>query len=207
MISIGPVDMTELREDYPIRFYGATRTEPGKAVNDDAFACLGNRAILLDGAGNAQGAAKCCVDFLIVQLEERPNMPLNELIGIANQFLLGANQESTLLALHVQDSSLLTAVSCGDSPLYLVRDGRVEQMNETTKPRLGNPRPDIRHLAFPLRTSDVVIGASDGLSLGSRQLLSAVERTMLHPESMPEAILQEQRDSWDDVTIVCGLIS
>ena len=62
-------------------------------------------------------------------------------------------------------------------------------------------------MAFPLRTSDVIIGASDGLSLGSRQLLSAVERTMLHPESMPEAILQEQRDSWDDVTIVCGLIS
>jgi hypothetical protein len=175
-------------------------------VNDDAFACLGDRAVLLDGSGNARGAAKGCVDLLIAQLEAKPDMPLTELIGIANQFLLGVNQESTLLALHVQSSAILTAVSCGDSPLYLVREDRVEQMNETTKPRLGNLQPGIKRLAFPLRTSDVIIGASDGLSLGSRQLLTAVERTMLHPESMPEAILQAQRDSFDDVTLVCRVI-
>lgn len=172
-----------------MRFYGATRSEPGKPVNDDAFACIGDRAILLDGAGNAQGAAESCVHFLVEQLEGRRDTPLSELIRIANQFFLSAHQESTMLAVHVQDSSLL-AVSCGDSPLYLVRDGRVEQMNATTKPRLGTLRPGIEHLAFPLRTSDVIIGASDGLSLGSHQLLSAVERTMLYPERMPEAILQ-----------------
>ena len=189
-----------------MRFYGATRSEPGKAVNDDAFACLGERAILLDGAGNAQGAAEDCVDFLVAQHEASSDMPLNELIEIANQFFLGANQQSTLLALHVQGSSLLTAVSCGDSLLYLVREGRVEQMNETTKPRLGTLQPGIKYLAFPLRTSDVIIGASDGLSLGSHQLLSAVERTVLHPESMPEAILQAQHGSFDDVTLVCAVI-
>ena len=38
-------------------------------MNDDGFACLGDRAIPLDGAGDAQGAAKCCIDFLIAQLE------------------------------------------------------------------------------------------------------------------------------------------
>ena len=176
-------------------------------MNDDAFACLEKRAILLDGAGNAQGAAKGCIDFLIVQLEARPDMPLNELIGIANQFLLGVNQESTLLVLHVHDSSLLTVVSCGDSPLYLVRKGRIEQMNEITKPRLGTLRPGVKQLAFPLRTADVIIGASDGLCLDSYRLLSAVERTMLQPESMPVAILDAQRGSWDDVTLVCGVIS
>ena len=175
-------------------------------MSDDAFACLGDRAILLDGAGNAQGSAQSCVDFLTAQLAARPDMLLNELVGIANQFFLAANQESTLLALHVQGSSLLTAISCGDSPLYLVREGRVEQMNATTKPRLGNLQPGIKHLAFPLRTSDVIIGASDGLSLGSHQLLSAVQRTMLQPESMPEAILQAQRGSWDDVSLVCAVI-
>jgi len=189
-----------------MRFYGATRTEPGKAVNDDAFACLCDRAILLDGAGNAQGAAKGCVEYLVAQLEASPDMPLNQLTEITNQFLLGANQESTLLALHVQGSTLLTVVSCGDSPLYLVREGRVEQMNEITKPRLGTLHPGIRHLALPLRTSDVIIGASDGLCVGSSRLLRAVQRTMLQPESMPEAILQEQRDSFDDVTLVCAVI-
>jgi hypothetical protein len=44
----------------PMRFYGATRSERGKAGNDDAFACLGDRAMLLDGAGNAQGVAEHC---------------------------------------------------------------------------------------------------------------------------------------------------
>ena len=132
-----------------MRFYGATRGEPGKAVNDDAFACLGHRAIVLDGAGNAQGAAEVCVDFLLAQHEASSDMPLNELIEIATQFFLGANQQSTLLALHVQRSSFLTAVSCGDSLLYLVREGRVEQMNETTKPRLGTLQPGIKYWHFP----------------------------------------------------------
>ena len=68
------------------------------------------------------------------------------------------------------------------------------------------PSTDGSGAAFPLRTSDVVIGASDGLSLGSHQLLNAVERTMLHPENMPEAILEAQRGSWDDVTLVCAVI-
>jgi hypothetical protein len=41
-----------------MRFYGATRCEAGKAMNEDAFACLGVWAILLDGAGDTKGAAK-----------------------------------------------------------------------------------------------------------------------------------------------------
>jgi Stage II sporulation protein E (SpoIIE) len=189
-----------------MRFYGATRCEAGKAMNEDAFACLGDWAILLDGAGDAKGAAKGCIDFLVARLEACPNLPLSELIGIANQFLLGTNQECTVLALHLQSSALLTAASCGDSPLYLVREGRVEQMNEITKPRLGTLQPGIKYLAFPLRRSDVIIGASDGFCLASHRLLNAVQRTMLLPDSMPEAILQAQRDSTDDVTLVCAVI-
>jgi hypothetical protein len=53
----------------------------------------------------------------------------------------------------------------------------------------------------------VIIGASDGLCLDSYRLLSAVERTMLQAASMPVAILHAQRGSWDDVTLVCEVIS
>jgi hypothetical protein len=42
-------------------------------------------AILLDGAGDTKGAAKGCIDFLVARLEACPNLPLSELIGIANQ--------------------------------------------------------------------------------------------------------------------------
>jgi hypothetical protein len=73
-----------------MRFYGAIRGEPGKAVSDDAFACLGGRAILLDGADNAHGSAQSCVDFLTAQLAAaRPDMPLNELVGDRESVLLG----------------------------------------------------------------------------------------------------------------------
>ena len=52
-----------------MRFYGATRSEAGKAMTEDAFACFGEWAILLDGAGDAKGAAKGCVDLLVARLE------------------------------------------------------------------------------------------------------------------------------------------
>jgi hypothetical protein len=58
-----------------MRFYGATRCEAGKAMNEDAFACLGVWAILLDGAGDTKGAAKGCIDFLVARLEACPNLP------------------------------------------------------------------------------------------------------------------------------------
>ena len=46
----------------------------------------------------------------------------------------------------------------------------------------------------------MIIGASDGFCLASYRLFNAVQRTILLPDSMPEAILQAQRDSTDDVT-------
>ena len=68
-----------------MRFYGATRCEAGKAMNEDAFACLGVWAILLDVAGDTKGPAKGCIAFLVARLEACPNLPRSELIGIANQ--------------------------------------------------------------------------------------------------------------------------
>ncbi len=47
----------------------------------------------------------------------------------------------------------------------------------------------------------MIIGASDGFCLARSQLLNAVQRTLLRPDSMP-VILQAQRDSFDDVTLV-----
>jgi hypothetical protein len=79
-------------------------------------------------------------------------------------------------------------------------------MNEITKPRLGTLQPGIKYLAFPLKRSDVIIGASDGFCLASYRLLNAVQRTMLLPDRMPEAILHAQSDSTDDVTLVCAVI-
>lgn len=171
-------------------------------IDELAFVITGDFSVRIGAPSD--DALTNCIDFLVPRLEACPNLPLSELIGIANQFLLGTNEESTVLALHVQSSPLLTAAS--DSPLYLVRKGRVEQMNEITKPRLGALQPGIKYLAFPLRRSDVIIGASDGFCLASYRLFNAVQRAILLPDSMPEAILQAQRDSTDDVTLVCAVI-
>ena len=70
----------------------------------------------------------------------------------------------------------------------------------------GTLQPGIKYLAFPLKRSDVIIGASDGFCLASYRLLNAVQRTILLPDRMPEAILHAQSDSTDDVTLVCAVI-
>jgi len=78
------------------------------------------------------------------------------------------------LVLHVQGSAFVTPVSCGDSPLYLVREGRVERMNVITKPRLGTLQPGIKYLALPLRTSDVNYSATFGVIGGAGSTGKAV---------------------------------
>jgi hypothetical protein len=53
-----------------MNFVGATRKQAGKSINDDAFAAFnGTFAFLLDGAGNARGAAKRCADIIRQQYQ------------------------------------------------------------------------------------------------------------------------------------------
>ena len=179
----------------------ATRKQPGKAINDDAFYIDSSKAYLLDGAGNAQGAARRCLE-LIRRAEWRG---LYSLVNLINFRLLALNAESTFTAVTC-DGSRLCGVSCGNSALWVVRDGRLFRVNETKK-RLGRTgRLDLQWVSYGLQKHDAIILATDGLTLDTYRLVREIRQSLLRPDEMPEAILRAQTDDSDDVTVLTTVI-
>jgi hypothetical protein len=114
-----------------MNFIGATRKQAGKIINDDAFTVFnGTFAFLLDGAGNARGATKRCVDIIRGQYQQNlmPSFPY--LINLLNMNLTGLDAESTLVGVEIKQGDFLTGVSCGDSPLYVIREFRANSMTD-----------------------------------------------------------------------------
>jgi hypothetical protein len=190
-----------------MNFIGATRKQAGKSINDDAFIAFnGTFAFLLDGAGNARGAAKRCADIIRGQYQQNLMPSFPHLINLLNMSLIGLDAESTFVGIEIKQGNFLTGVSCGDSPLYVIREGQLLRINQNTKPRLGTSRPDIYWIALALKKHDVIVAASDGLVLDRYRLVQTVQRYMLRPSEMAEALLKAQADCSDDVTVITKLI-
>jgi serine/threonine protein phosphatase PrpC len=186
------------------KFIGATRKQVGKDINDDAFAVFdGMFAFLMDGAGEARGAAQKCIDTI---KSYQPQMPsFNQLVTLLNMTLIGYGAESTLLAIKVEDN-FLSGVSCGDSPLYVIRDGQLLRVNKNTKPRLGTSRPDIYRIALSLKRHDVIIAASDGFVLDGDKLVDTVGQHISKPGELSEVLLEAQTYCGDDVTVITRVL-
>jgi hypothetical protein len=190
-----------------MNFIGATRKQAGKSINDDAFTAFnGTFAFLLDGAGNARGAAKRCVDIIRGQYQQNLMPSFPHLISLLNINLIGLDAESTLVGIEIKQGNFLTGVSSGDSPLYVIRDGQLLRINQNTKPRLGTIRPDIYWIALALKKHDVIVAASDGFVLDRYRLVQTVQRYMLRPSEIAEALLNAQADCSDDVTVITRLV-
>jgi Stage II sporulation protein E (SpoIIE) len=187
-----------------MKFIGATRKQMGKDINDDAFTVFdGTFAFLMDGAGDARGAAEKCIDIIKSYQPQMP--PFNQLVTLLNMTLIDYGAESTFLAIKVEDS-FLSGVSCGDSPLYVIRDGQSLRVNKNTKPRLGTSRPDIYRIALSLKIHDVIIAASDGFVLDGDKLVDTVGQHISKPAELPEALLEAQTYCGDDVTVITRVI-
>lgn len=182
-------------------FFGATRKQGDKSVNDDAFAVFGEtHAFLLDGAGNAKGAAKKALSQL--------RAPLPEMSRIASQLhtsLLGLGFESTFIGVEVRDGILL-GLSAGNSTVHCVRGGTLQRVNETTRARLGSPKPEFNAFSVQIQKYDCILLGTDGLTLDHYRLTEIVKRYLIRPQEMAEAILSAQKDTSDDVTVVCKVI-
>jgi hypothetical protein len=191
-----------------MNFIGATRKQSGKNINDDAFAVFnGTFAFLLDGAGNARGAAKRCADIIRQQYQQQSLMPpFPYLTNLLNMTLIGLDAECTFVGIEIKQGDFLSGVSCGDSPVHVIRDGKLLRINENTKPRLGTSRPDIYWMTFTLKKDDVIVVASDGLTLDKYRLVQTVQRYMLRHDEMAEALLKAQADCSDDATVITTLI-
>jgi hypothetical protein len=180
-------------------FVGASRKEEGRIINNDAFAACGTAAFLLDGAANAHGSAHRICQLIRQQYRR---MPLSALLKLLDTTLLGLGAECTLIAAEVDDRGYLTGMSCGDSVLHVIREGKLIRVTESTKPRLGTGHPDIRGFSFQLKRYDVVLAASDGLVLEPYRIIQTAQRNMLRASELPHALLQAQRDMSDDVTVL-----
>ncbi len=194
---------------YPVvasmmKFVGATRKQAGKAINDDAFVAFdGTFAFLMDGAGDARGAAQKCIEKI---KRYKPQMPsFEQLIVMLNITLVEYSAESTFIGIKVENN-LLSGLSCGDSLLYLVRDGQLLRVNKNTNPRLGTSRPSIYQLALSLREHDVIIVASDGFVLDGDKLVQVVHEHVSRPEELPRVLLDAHPDCSDDITVVTQVI-
>jgi hypothetical protein len=191
-----------------MNFIGATRKQSGKNINDDAFAVFkGTFAFLLDGAGNARGAAKRCADIIRQQYQQQSLMPpFPHLINLLNMTLIGLDAESTFVGVEIKQGDFLSGVSCGDSLVHVIRDGKLLRINENTKPRLGTSSPHVYWITFALKKDDVIVVASDGLTLDKHRLVQTVQRYMLRHDEMAEALLKAQADCSDDATVITTLI-
>jgi len=137
------------------------------------------------------------------QYRETP--AFQQLLNLLNMNLTGFGAESTFLGIQVTDSTL-SGVSVGDSLLWVVREGQLLRINEITKPRLGAGRVNPNWLEFALKKHDVILAASDGLTLDHYRLVQLVQRFMLRPQEMPQAILDAQKDASDDCTVIAGVV-
>ena len=185
-----------------MKFCGASRRQDGKSVNDDAFACLGNYAFLMDGAGACGGRAQRLMEIVKRQGNQAH---LQQLVTLLNFHAISLGLESTLLAVHIQDE-VLTGVSIGNNTVHLLRDGRLTRLNETTRRRLGRPNPDVHYFSAALKRYDCVVLCSDGVVLDAYRFSQILQRYLLRPTEMPEAVLAAQKDHSDDATVVCRSI-
>lgn len=97
-------------------------------------------------------------------------------------------------------------LSAGNSPLYCFGGGKLERVNATTRARLGSSKPEFYAFSLQIQKHDCILVASDGLTLDRYLLTQVVQRYLLRPQEMAEAILSAQKDTSDDVTAVCRVI-
>jgi serine/threonine protein phosphatase PrpC len=201
-----------------IECYGASLPQDGRHLvdNQDAFAIIRSpaaTAVVCDGAGNAQLAARRVVGLLEHWLAEAT---LGQLLGedvwvrwarLADSALLGGAQ-STLVAASVIGAELRGTV-VGDSRVYLLpSDGGCVLLSEgASKRRLGSGEIDPFVLRHRLAPRDVLLLLTDGAwtPLDSFRLERAVRSASLqHFSEVPSAILQLAggRGRADDMTAV-----
>jgi serine/threonine protein phosphatase PrpC len=193
-----------------VECYSASRTQQGKASNEDAF-LIGRGpipyAVLCDGAGNAQQSAKkvCSVFAKLISepADVQDSATWQRWIKILDSSLLGGHQ-STFLSVALVGSQLVGA-SAGDSRLYLFdREGELRILTDTTK-RLGSGHAQASMFQHSLGPGEILLLMSDGAygPLSTYALKRTIGSVMSrHLSELPESILNAVKDRQDDRTIV-----
>ena len=154
-----------------IECFGASRPQDGRSINEDAFFISHGEnpcAVLCDGAGNAQLAAKKVVSLFTRFFNQSTSEQIaqtatwNNWVKLLDSSMLGGNQ-STFLAVAFLDGKIIGACA-GDSRAYLIdRDGNCRILTEeASKYRLGSGNARAFPINLPLGTSETLLLLSDG---------------------------------------------
>ncbi len=199
-----------------VECFGVSRPQQGR-VNEDAF-LIGREppfALLCDGAGNAQQAAKRIVGLFDKLFKEAALEQVSEhdtwagWVKLLDSSLLGGTQ-STFLGIALLDG-LAVGACVGDSRAYVVtREGDCRLLTEgASKFRLGSGKAEASPIRQTMTSGEILVLLSDGAwtPLGpfllKKAVMSAVAR---HLSDVPEAILEAAgRAGWaDDMTAIAA---
>jgi len=225
----------------PVSFDSAGTTHPGRVRTENQDAYLSRPEIGLwvvaDGMGghtSGQLASRATADAL-AGVEPRAGFPelvrsVRDALGEVNRYLFSLSQRgpsptvigTTVVVLLVRDGTGL-CMWAGDSRLYRLRDGRLEQLtvdhseanspdadpmlgssNVITRALGGHDEVDLEQLTFDVRAGDRFLLCSDGLY---RELAAEDLQAMLREgdaATTAAALLQRalRGDASDNVTVV-----
>jgi serine/threonine protein phosphatase PrpC len=184
-----------------VECYAATRPQQGKTANEDAFV-IGHGpipyAVVCDGAGNAQQAAKRVLTLFEKLLGEATTEQIldhamwQKWVKLFDSSLLGGNQ-STFVGVAVVNG-LVVGGCTGDSRGYLLtREGELRILTgAATKFRLGSGKAEAFPIHHSLSSGETLLLLSDGAwtPLGMYPLKKAVLSVAgRHFSEIPQAIL------------------
>lgn len=200
-----------------VECYAASRPQQGRTQNEDAF-LIGHEgtpfAVLCDGAGNAQQAAKRVISLFQKLIREGAPEELaapecwQRWVKLLDSSLLGGTQ-STFLAAAVSNQEVM-GTCVGDSRAYLLnREGECRTVTEgASKFRLGSGKAESFFIRQPLTSGDLFLLLSDGAwtPLGGPYLLRKAVVAALSKglSEVPSAILDAagRTGRADDMTAV-----
>jgi serine/threonine protein phosphatase PrpC len=208
--------MQETKTKSRIECFAASRTQQGRSQNEDAFlAKMGDRpfAVLADGSGNAERAAKRVIatfeKLLIAATPEQiaDTETWNKWVKLLDSSLLGAAQSTFVAATFFSNEVIGTCA--GDSRAYLLnRDGQCKIITDgANKQRLGSGLAQPLPFRFLLNPGEIFLLLSDGawtpLSLYALQK-TIVTAALKHFSEVPAAILDAAGKSGraDDMTAI-----
>jgi len=180
-------------------WFGSSRRERGRPVCNDAVLANGRLGVVLDGAANAYGIPSQRLVPIIRQLYGK--IPLTTIVRQLDTVCLGHGVQSTIVAAEVEDG-WLSGLSCGDSVLWLLRNGKLQKVTENTHKRLGTGCPDVQCFSVKLTRYDILLAASDGLCISPYKIERLVMNNQLRPDSLPHVLLDAERSTDDDISVL-----
>ena len=201
---------------YKVESYAASLPQDGRKNNEDAYKIIREEnlcAVLCDGAGDAQRAAKRAVStfekfYKQAKKEEIEVFPTwSRWVKLLDSALMGGEQ-STFIALAILENKIV-GTCVGDSRMYrMSRDGQLNILTEgASKFRLGSGRVNPYPIHLPVNRGDTFLLMSDGawtpLNLFMMKRVISTSATQ-HFSELPSNVLAEAGKAGraDDMTVV-----